>query len=71
MDVKPKKLKAHGDFFLGGAFQGVFAIWSISSHTCVQIDREMVRLIALIDRKLFVTHNIFKDLLKKFSHTRF
>ena len=34
-----------GDFFLGGGFGGLFAIWSISSHMCVQIDREMVQLI--------------------------
>ena len=60
-----------GFLFLGGIFEGIFAIWSISSHTCVQIDWEMVRLIALIGWKLFVTHSIFKDLLKKISHTRF
>ena len=65
------EVRIWGFSFLGRGFGPVFAIWSISSHTCVQIDWEMVRLIALIGWKLFVTHNIFKDLLKKISHTRF
>ena len=50
-------------FFLGGGNEGFFATWPISSHVGVQIGREMMRLITLIDLKNFlanITEKIFK-----------
>ena len=62
----------HGDFFfLGGPNEGLFALWSISSHVGVQICRELVRLIKLIDSNKFLIHIISPRPLKKFSWATF
>ena len=60
-----------GDFFLGGPNEGLFALWSISSHVGVQICRELVRLIKLIGSNKFLIHIISPRPLKKFSWATF
>ena len=60
-----------GDFFLGGGFGALFAIWSISSHVGVQIGLELVRLIALIGLNKFWTNVTSSKSLKKFHARHF
>ena len=68
--LPPYKSNTWG-FFLGGGFQELFAIWSISSHVGVQIGLELVRLIALICLNKFWTNVTSPKSLKKFSRTTF
>ena len=60
-----------GDFFLGGANEGLFPLWSISSYVGVQIVRELVRLMILIGLNKFRTNVTPPMSLKKFSRTTF
>ena len=69
--TKLRQNASDGDFFLEGGFQGLFAIWSISSHVGVQIGLELVRLIALICLNKFWTNVASPKSLKKFSRTTF
>ena len=68
-EVEDRIWRASGDFFLGGPNEGIFALWSISSHVGVQICRELVRLITLIGLNKFLIHIISPKPLKKISRT--
>ena len=57
--------------FLGGGFEEIFAIWSISSRVGVQIGLQLVRFIALIGLNKFWTNVTSPKSLKKIHGQHF